>query len=166
MKRETNRHAFKLLFLDHINSLHSDSVHYYTDGSRTDDGVGSAVVSHYIQHQRYMNTNSSIFSAGLREICDALKLIDDDPNRYITIFTDSRSALHAIEIYNCDHPIVSEIRDWLIQLQSRQHSIQLCWVSSHIDSASNERADQEDRVVITNGVVTPDTISHSISSDL
>ena len=159
MKRETNRHAFKLLFLYYINSLHSDSLHYYTDGSRTDDGVGSAVVSHNIQH-KFLNIYSR------REICDALKLINDDPNRYITIFTDSRNALYAIEIYNSDHPIVSEIRDWLIQLQSRHHSIQLCWVSSHIDSASNERADQEDRVVITNGVVTPDTISHSISSDL
>ena len=71
VKRETNGHAFKLLFLDHIISLRSDSVHYYADGSKTDDGVGSAVVSHNIQHQRKMNKNSSKFTAELRAICDA-----------------------------------------------------------------------------------------------
>ena len=71
----------------------------------------------------------------------ALKVIDDDTNRNFTIFTDSRSALQAIEIYNSDHPIVSKIRDWLTQLQPRHKTTQLCWVPSHIDIVGNDRAD-------------------------
>ena len=63
VKREINGYAFKSLFIDHIVSLHLDSVHCSTDGSKTDDSVGYAVVPHDIQHQRKMNKNSSIFTA-------------------------------------------------------------------------------------------------------
>ena len=158
VKRETNVHAFKLLVLDHFVSLHSDLVHYYTEGSKTDDGVGCAVVFHNIQHQLKMNKNTSIFTAKLRAICDTLKLINDNPNCNFTVLTDSRSALQAIEINNSDHAISSNIRDWLIQLQSHHKTIHLCWVSSHIDIAGNERADQEARAPITNGVFTSGAI--------
>ena len=58
------------------------------------------------------------------------------------------------------NPIVSKIRDWLIQLQSRHKTIQLCWFPSHIDIAGNERADQQARAAFTNGVITPDAILH------
>ena len=47
-----------------------------------------------------------------------------------------------------------------MQLQSGHKTTQLCWVSSHIDIAGNERADQEDRAEITNGLITPHAIPH------
>ena len=49
---------------------------------------------------------SSIFTAELTAICDALVIED---KRDVVIFVDSRSAIDFIKKYNDTHPIVSEI---------------------------------------------------------
>lgn len=131
----------KQLFLDHLLSEHSRENHLFTDGSKDADNVGCAAVSATVSISRKICPVSTIFTAELYAILDALIIISNSHGQKHTIFSDSQSALKAIKIYNNNHPIVQEINCWLIHLSARQKIIQLCWVPSHIDIPGNEKAD-------------------------
>ena len=47
-KTTTSTLSPRIDFFDHIYSEHSDSIHIYTDGSKTSNGVGYSIVMHHI----------------------------------------------------------------------------------------------------------------------
>lgn len=81
-------------------------MHIYTD-RYNDDAIGEcAAISQVRSISRKLMSASSIFTAELTAICDALVIED---KRDVVIFVDSRSAIDFIKKYNDTHPIVSEI---------------------------------------------------------
>jgi kelch-like protein 2/3 len=129
------------LFTGHIATDHSDHNHIFTDGSKDADNVGCATISGVETLSRKLNPQSTIFTAELYAILDAMNFIDSSDTTNHTIFSDSQSAIQAIQLYNNNHPIVMEINTWLIRLSSRHKIIRLCWVPSHIGIPGNEAAD-------------------------
>ena len=107
--------------------------------------VGCAAVSqmHSISHK--FSDHSSIFTAELISIVDALNIVHNCHHRNFVIFCDSKSVLPAINHYNYNHPIVLEIMNWLIRLAARQKTVRFCWVPSHINITGNQKADSEAR---------------------
>lgn len=142
-KNEIGEEQFKQLFLDHQNQEHTDSVMLYTDGSKTDTGSGCACVCGNFVKRRKLPTHITIFHAELIGILDALEFINNSNSRRYTIFSDSTSALYAIEQYNSSNPIVLKIQNWIVRLHSRHKEVMFCWTPSHINITGNERADHE-----------------------
>jgi len=141
-KKDLNPHRARLLFLDHCEHYHSDSLPIYTDGSRTANGVGCSAVSAHFTIETKLPDQSSIFSAELFAILTSLREIERLNYRIFTIFTDSRSAVQLLQSTRCDHAIGTKIQSWIVRLATRRKLVSLCWVPSHLQIAGNERADE------------------------
>lgn len=125
----------------HIREKHANSIHIYTDGSKTEDGVGYAWVSELGSTSVGMPSEATIFTAEISAIRDAITYCAQENFDHTVIISDSRSSLAAIEHMKSPHPIVSQIQDQLIEINSSGRTVELCWVPSHIGVAGNEAAD-------------------------
>ena len=146
-KSNASPNAMKQTFLEHVHSHHSNQIMLFTDGSKDRGNVGCAALLRNNIIKRKLNENSTIFTAELYAILDALLMIHNSQSTNFIIFSDSRSVLHAIQIYNSSHPVVVKIMAWLVRLAARQKVVQLCWVPSHVGIEQNEKADKEANIV-------------------
>ena len=143
-KATTHPELMRMLFMEHLQAEHSDCIHIYTDGSKSDGNVGCAAFSAEATMKQKLHPQTSIFSAELYAIIAALEIIEGNRHgRYFAIISDSRSSLHAIEKPKVDHPLISAIQSWLIRLSSRQKNVYFCWTPSHVSISGNENADKE-----------------------
>ena len=99
------------LFIQHLEE-HQNSIHIYTDGSKTNAQVGSAalVPSLTMSDSQKLPHQASIFSAELYAIILALKFIYFLPHSNFSIFSDSQSAIQAVAEFESSHPMVQEIQ--------------------------------------------------------
>ena len=58
-----------------------------------------------------------------------------------TIFSDSKSALQSLEIFNPIHPFVLKILEWVFLHSRRGIQIRFCWVPAHVGVLGNDKAD-------------------------
>ena len=134
--------AQRAMFLDHFYNGHRDTVPIFTDGSKSDGGVGFSVVFPSLSRSFSIPTPSSIFTAELRAILYSLSVIYVMPETDFTIFSDSLSALQAMKSSRSPHPIVVEILEWLFLNKKRGKTVGFCWVPAHVGVAGNEEADR------------------------
>ncbi|MEL6986791.1 MAG: reverse transcriptase domain-containing protein [Bacteroidota bacterium] len=140
-KKEMSDVEIKSLFLDH-SQQHDNCIPVFTDGTKSEAGVGFGVVFPGLERSGRLPNNSSIFTAELSAILRALKeILIQDPNEYI-IYCDSKSVLQSLNHFNPAHPLILDILEWLIVAKRRGHNIEFCWVPAHVGIAGNERADQ------------------------
>ena len=137
------------LFIEHF-ALHEGSVPIYTDGSKSEDGVGFAVIFPELCVKRRLPDVCSIFTAELSAILLALQYTYTFNDTSYIIVSDSQSALAAIEKYNPFHPVVQEIQEWLYILYSSGKTVAFCWVPSHIGIHMNDLADSKAKAAVTN----------------
>ena len=131
----------RALFLDHLSS-HSTSVHVFTDGSKSVDGVGFGVVFPSFCRGGSLPDVSSVFTAEVSAIVLALRIIFTLPVNSFHIFSDSRSALSALACFTSScHPLILSAREWLYLLTNRGYQVGFCWVPGHAGVPGNERAD-------------------------
>ncbi|GBL76671.1 hypothetical protein AVEN_53371-1 [Araneus ventricosus] len=123
----------------------------YTDGSKTDEGNGSAycALENYgiiASWQGKLDHNNSVFQAEIL----AIKMVIEAASslyRPIKIWTDSLSSLMAILNPKSHHSMVREIQTLLL---SHKH-IHLRWLKAHVGYLGNECADQLAKEAITKG---------------
>ena len=140
-KKQIDPTIIKQIFINHQQD-HADSIPIYTDGSKSDAGVGFAVVSSGIIEQRKMPSYSSVFSSELGAISLALSKIPLHPFWKYTICTDSQSALQAIDSLNAKHPGVRAIQENIHLLHEKKIEVILCWSPGHVGIKGNESADR------------------------
>lgn len=141
-KRDTPADALRSSIADHIQGRHSRSVHLYTDGSRSPEGTGCAVVvEDGATSGHRLPPEASVYTSELFAILSALTVFSSLPQQYCTIFSDSQSALYAMRNYHSLHPILLQIHSWLIKMSSRHKRVDFCWVPSHTNIRGNEAAD-------------------------
>ena len=113
----------------------------YTDGSKDGEKVASAAFLDGELYQFRIPNNSSIFSAELKAIDLALNHIEqDDYWRYI-IYTDSLSAMQALEGETPLNPLIVSLQEKLSRLCERT-DIVFGWLPSHVGRSGNEEADK------------------------
>ena len=126
--------------------LFRSDTNIYTDGSKLDTGqVGASYVIYDPNGRRTtkklkLNKCCSVFQAELLAIADALRWASEKLKSDATIFSDSLSAINAIENYSHTSPLVNRIHKSLHELNGR-HSIRFVWVKAHIGIPGNEEAD-------------------------
>ena len=144
-KASTNPVSTKQTVLQHMHTCHANTDHIYTDGSKSSKGVGFAVVFPNTYVECALPSIASIFTAELQAIWAALIHILSSPGFFFTIFSDSQSALQAIQVYNSTHPVVNLIQQWLYKIHAKHKFVTFCWIPSHIGISGNEEADSHAR---------------------
>ena len=132
-------------FLEH-KQMHVNSIEVFTDGSKSNHGVGAAAVIplRSMGDSASLHKETSIFSAELIAITFATRLIDLIPheNNEFTIYCDSLSVLQALSKFNPRHPKVNEIQKWLFRTHNLyKRCVKFCWSPGHIGIGGNEQAD-------------------------
>ena len=145
---KNNTSPAEFLHQYHIHKHESD-IDFYTDGSKTNIGVGIGVAIHlkrtnqFTKYYSKLNKLSSIFFAELSAIHSALNSIIEMKNKVFTIFSDSKSSLQAIGTLNSKHEIVRQIHALFFKLYCNNNKITFCWIPGHCDIKGNEIADME-----------------------
>ena len=139
-KAITDPIVFKTKFLE-VKEQYYTHEDIYTDGSKDGKKVASAAILDGELYQFRLPNNSSIFSAELKAIDLALNHIEQDAYWRYIIFTDSLSAMQALEGEKTDNPFIVNLLEKLSRLCERA-DIVFCWLPSHIGISGNEEADK------------------------
>ena len=155
VKSSMPKQVIKDMFVDHTKDVHSE-ISIYTDGSKSEEGVGFGVVLPDRTVSRRLPGAASIFSAELQAILFALAcLVRISRDEYV-IYSDSRSAIISITDAFSKHPIVMEIHRWIDILCGQGKTVRFCWVPSHTGVTGNEAADVAAVEAVTSNLPIPD----------
>ena len=134
--------------LKHL-AKHNDKIPIYTDGSKSENGVGFAVVGNDFKIQSSLPSFASVYTAELYAIKYALLGIESRHLTDVIIYSDSRSAIEAITSYHPRNALVANIQYLLNKLIDKRMSIVLCWIPAHIGLQGNEKADKAAKEAVT-----------------
>ena len=118
----------------------------YTDGSRTENGIGSAFSHLGISYSWTLPCEAGNYTAELYAIWQALLYMETIPDNKYLICSDSLSAIQALKNpYNKD-PIIQKCLARLMWLESQRKTTSFVWIPSHAGIHGNELADQAARL--------------------
>ena len=101
--------------------------------------VGCAAVFQNQELLKYLQNESSIYSAEVIAIDLAMNIIANHKSSKF-IYSYSKSVLQALESKDSSIPLITRLLDRMNTL-SKNNSIILTWIPSHIGIQGNERAD-------------------------
>ena len=105
VKKNTSDQVIKLLFLEH-DEVHDGEYKIYTDGSKSSEGVGFAVVADDFCASAKLSSSASRYTAELTAIINAMNVVYHTNQKSFVIYSDSKSALESLNNYNSSHPLV------------------------------------------------------------
>ena len=111
-------------------------------------GVGFAAVSSSETVQFSLPESASVFTAELCAICAAVEIIRKHPPKKFVIFSDSRSAIEALQSYCPRNPLAQQVKYMFHKLYDDGISVELCWIPAHIGIKGNENADKDAKATI------------------
>ena len=141
-KDSTSPIFYKNLFRAMIHESFNDYKKIYTDGSKSENGVGSAAITDNRPLTASLPTEASIYSAEMYALKMAVDSVERSRAPQTVIFCDSRSVIDSIHPRN-DHPTSRYLNHKLHTLQNRNMTVEICWVPSHIGIKGNDEADRK-----------------------
>ena len=124
-------------------NLYRDFNQIYTDGSKSQDGVGAAFVTNNLTRKASLPREASVYSAEVHAIHMATEYIETSPCRKFVIFSDSLSAIKSMNNPYNRHPIVRRLLHRFHDLKVRGKVVELCWIPSHVGIQGNEEVDHQ-----------------------
>jgi ribonuclease HI len=143
-KHVTTEQLFISEFLQLSSSKYKDFTHIYTDGSKQEEKVAAAAVTGHSFKSIFdvrLPDHSSIFSAELRAIHLALKLVYQRKGDKFLIISDSLSAIQAITSMKLSHPLLPDILGLYSSMARQGKIIVFLWVPSHVGIRGNTAVD-------------------------
>lgn len=128
----------------------------YTDGSKMDDGVGSAAVLYAgcqesTIRQKKLPDNCSVYQAELVAIQLALEIQNEGNIKCCAILSDSKSSLQSLENPSSRNPLIVAILKKIADMRSMGFKTNFGWVRAHVGLTGNERADTLAKEAIRKG---------------
>ena len=143
-KPSTPATIFMQNFLHLKNVKYKNYNHIYTDGSKSEEGVGSAAVATGLSCTAKLPKEASIYSAEVHALSMAVEELWRKRNqmniKHHVIFIDSKSVIDSAHNQN-DHPTVRSILFTIHRLRQIGIQVDLCWIPSHMGIEGNDRAD-------------------------
>ena len=159
-KTNTTDELFRQEFLKH---KHKTDLEIFTDGSKCLEKVGSGVVIRRGDFLKEiplrLQDNSSVFIAELFAIRVAIFELKNLQNLTVCIYSDSRSALQAIDKFYSEHPLVQTIQEEIAKCSSAGLVVKLCWVPGHVGIEGNDLADKVAKAAVLLETITFKEIS-------
>lgn len=140
-----------------LKSFCEDTTFLYTDGSKTEDKTGYAVVAENQVIKCRTGQDESIFYVEAKAILRAIEHAEILQQPNMVIATDSLSNIMALENPKNSDSIINLIRKKILN-SNKQFTIM--WVPSHIGILGNEAADKAAKESL-NGIIEDDLISTS-----
>jgi len=142
-RKDENPELLRNLALGKIDFYH-DTTQIFTDGSKTIDHKVSAaffVPEQKVEYSVRLTDKVTIFAAELTAIKLSLRWAITTAHQNITIFSDSLSALQAIDSGKTHNRpnLLLEVQELITQ---HAHSITMVWLPSHLGIKGNEAADR------------------------
>ena len=142
-KATTNELIYQQAFGE-FTSLFPEHERIYTDGSKSADAVGAASVrgkdfSNVFKAR--LPSCSSIFSAEMKALLLALRMVYQSRGEKFLILSDSLSSLIAIQERKLDHPFLIDFFEWHTKVFNEGKQVELAWIPSHVGIKGNEAAD-------------------------
>ena len=131
-----------------INSIPSNAITCYTDGSKTDDGTGFGYVvtsnSNHLTISEYyakLPDFCSVYQAEQTAINKVATFLSESRNESIYILSDCQSAINCMKSISMRSKTAINCYHALNNL-AVHNSVILCWVKGHDDIWGNEKADE------------------------
>jgi ribonuclease HI len=158
-KKPTNPAQIQIQ-LDTILEAHTHDIVIYTDASKTHEGVGCAFYSpqNATERKLKLSNESSIHTAELYAIHQALYYSQTLDQKNIIICTDSLSAIQAIRRISPKNHLLHLIQKTLYETEKQDKSILFVWIPSHCNLQGNDKADQAARDAIQAGQETQESL--------
>jgi len=106
--------------------------HFYTDGSRIDDRVGSAVVYNNTVETMHLPDGLSIFRAEMYAIMRAITCIYHIKGKHFIIFSNFMLSLEAVNGFKLKLFLVQKIIKDYTHLTNSGKTMIICWIPSHV----------------------------------
>ena len=144
-KNVTPNHIYRELHRSAASNEYRDFQFIYTDGSKSDHGIGAAAVWSDATRTATLPRGAFIFTADKHAIYLGKDVILENPSANF-IISDLLSTLQKMKTiqYHCIY--IRRLRHEFDVLRDRNQEVQLCWVPGHAGVASNESADEAARV--------------------
>ncbi|CAI6372874.1 unnamed protein product [Macrosiphum euphorbiae] len=156
-KKDTPPSIYKQEYFHIIQNIKCEKI--YTDASKSQIGVGAAVVWNNMEFMYKLPSSCSIFTAEAFAIIKALDLITDRHLQDTIIFTDSLSAINNINNTNNPSDIGLYVQNKIYTLQKiNNFKIKLFWIPGHSNIIVNERSDLAAKTAITSTLSSPTNI--------
>jgi hypothetical protein len=121
---------------------------WYMDGSRTADGTRARVCGQSVNRRLRISQgkHAIVFQAEIYAILACIHeiKIQDRPEKYVSIRSDSQAALKALQAAKTTSPLVRQCQQALNDI-STWHAVGLYWVPGHAGVRGNEIADRLER---------------------
>lgn len=140
LKNNTNANQYKKLYQQKIQTKFKNFELLFTDGSVKDNLASYAVIANTETHSSRIPNYSSIFTAEMLGILEAIKIIKTKANHKFVIISDSLSSLTRLTRMYDFNPLINKIKNALDECKSKD--IYLLWVPSHVNIEGNEEADK------------------------
>ncbi|GBN53980.1 putative cytochrome P450 49a1 [Araneus ventricosus] len=139
-KPSTSDIVFQQHFYDH-RQHYSDYIPIYTDGSKSDNHVGSAAVFPDFTIAETLHPFCSVYTSELYAIYLGLLKISTLNFKKAIIYTDSRSGINALRSAKHNtHPLVMQCLH--LHHTLKKSKIKYCWIPGHVGIPGNEHADK------------------------
>ncbi|XP_066907144.1 uncharacterized protein [Halyomorpha halys] len=137
----------------------------FTDGSKTVEGVGTAVVSDNHTLLYSLQPYCSVYTAELFGINHTVCNIPINCPRSV-ICSDSESALKSLQDPFSTHPLIIELKQHLKTLTKMGCRVLFLWLPGHCGITGNEKADSQARLAIKTGQVVTSSICKDVISGI
>ena len=129
--------AYQKSFKEVVEIKYTGWKHIYTDGSKSEIGVGAATTTGNSTESTSLPKCSSIFKTETPAIHQALKTVSAIKGKNFSMFKNSRSCLQALQNRNPYNPKVRKLKPTIANVQKLRKTVELCWIPGHTGISGN-----------------------------